>query len=153
MDLHVDWLRPIPLKKARDPHLIYTFDTMKVDRVAGVYIFGRKFGHAFEALYVGKAGSLRGRVKGHLNNLSLMKHLLNASIGKRILLVGRLVAKPGQRQEKCIRVIERTLIRHFLAEGHELVNKQGTRLRHHQVRSSGKHPKRYFPRVMFSERS
>jgi hypothetical protein len=111
MDLYIGWQRPLSLRKSRNDQMIYVFDYTKVGHVAGVYIFGRRFGRSFEALYVGKARSLRSRVKDHHNNLRLMKHLEKAPIGKRILLAGRLKAKPGQRQEKCLKIIESTLIR------------------------------------------
>jgi hypothetical protein len=82
----------------------------------------------------------------------LMQHLSNAKTGKRVLLAGRLVTKRGQRLQKCLTLAERAFIRYFLSEGHDLVNKQGTRLRRHEVESSGCHPKRYFPRQMHVEK-
>ena len=45
---------------------------IKVTAGAGVYIFGRRWGSQFEALYVGKASNIRSRAKGHLNNLRLL---------------------------------------------------------------------------------
>lgn len=152
MDLQIEWSRPIQLKDASRDSLIYNLDLTKVDDATGVYIFGRRWGNQFEALYVGKAGKIRSRVKGHLNNLKLMQHLRHARTGKRILLAGRIITRPGQKIAKCMTLAERALIRHFLSEGHDLVNKQGTRLRRHQLKSSGKHPKRFFPRTIFLER-
>jgi hypothetical protein len=49
-------------------------------------------------------------------------------------------------------LIERALIRYFLSEGHDLVNKQGVRIRRHEITSAGKHPKRYFASPIFLER-
>jgi hypothetical protein len=121
--------------------------------MAGVYIFGRRWGSQFEALYVGKAGNIRGRVKGHLNNLRLMQHLHNAKTGRRIVLAGRLVTKRGQKLPKSLVLAERALIRYFLSEGHDLVNRQGTRLRRHELASSGQHPKRFFPKLMYLEKA
>lgn len=71
----------------------------------------------------------------------------------RISSTGRLAPKPGQQTKKCLRLIERVLIRHFLTEGHDLVNRQGTRLRGHEVTSTGDHPKRFVPTLMFIERT
>lgn len=150
MELRVEWTRSIPLKDDKD--LIYRVSLDRLPTTAGVYVFGRRWGKQFEALYVGKANVIRGRVKGQLNNLRLMQHLKNAKAGKRILLVGRFVTKPGQRIEKCLPLVERALIRYFLSEGHDLVNKQGTRLRRHEISSSGKYPKRFFPSLMYVER-
>jgi hypothetical protein len=153
MKLHVEWGRPLLLKDATKDNMIYGLDLSKVPRGAGVYIFGRRWGSQFEALYVGKAGIIRSRVKGHLNNLRLMQHLRNAKTGKRLVLAGKLVTKPGQKLAKCLVLSERALIRYFLSEGHDLVNKQGTRLRRHEVQSSGSHPKRFFPQVMHLEKT
>ncbi|MFN3566816.1 MAG: GIY-YIG nuclease family protein, partial [Burkholderiaceae bacterium] len=58
-----------------------------------------------------------------------------------------------QRVEKSLVLIERALIRYFLSEGHDLVNKQGTRLRRHEIVSSGKHPKRFIPSPMYLEKA
>ena len=152
MKLYLEWARPVPLRDASRQNLIYSLALDKLPTSAGIYVFGRRWGNQFEALYVGKANGMRSRVKGQLNNLRLMQHLKNAKTGKRILLAGCIVTKPGQRLEKCLRLIERALIRYFLSEGHDLVNKQGTRLRRHELSSSGKYPKRFFPSLMYIER-
>jgi hypothetical protein len=152
MILHVNWSRPIPLKSF--PKAFgYSVDLGRVPDEAGVYIFGRQFGKNFEALYVGKAGRIRIRIRTHFNNLRLMEHLRYAKIGKRVLLVGVLDKKPGQKIPKCLTLTERALIRHFLSEGHDLVNKLGTRIKRHEIVSDGKHPKRYFPRVVYTEKA
>jgi hypothetical protein len=153
MKLHVEWGKPIQLRDASSENMVYGLDLERVTNGIGVYIFGRRWGQQFEALYVGKAGNVRGRVQGHLNNLRLMQHLKNAKTGKRIVLAGRLVTRQGQQSAKCIALAERALIRYFLSEGHDLVNKQGTRLRRHELTSTGTHPKRFFPTLMYLERA
>ena len=141
------------LRDGKKENLIYTVDLAKLPSAAGVYIFGRRWGRDFEALYVGKAERIRGRVKTQTNNLRLMQHMKNAKGGTRIVLAGRIMTKPGQQLAKSLLLIERALIRYFLSEGHDLVNKQGTRLRRHEIISDGKHPKRFFPREMFVEKA
>ncbi len=153
MRLSVEWSRPLQLRDGTKQNLIYAADLSKLPTAPGVYVIGRKWGKEFEALYVGKANSIRGRFKGQLNNLKLMQHTRNAKAGKRIVLSGRFIAKPGQQLEKCLLLIERALIRYFLSEGHDLVNKQGTRLRRHEVASAGRHPKSFIPRLMYVEKS
>jgi hypothetical protein len=153
MKIHVEWARPVALKDASRDNLIYSADIDKLPSAPGIYVFGRRWRGQFEALYVGKANRIRGRVKGHFNNLRLMQHLRNAKNGKRIVLVGKIVTRPGQQLEKCLKLIERGFIRYFLSEGHDLVNKQGTRLRRHEVASSGKHPKRFFPCLMYVDKA
>lgn len=152
MKLHVEWSKPIPLRPNRDG-ISYTVDLTKVTEYPGVYIFGRRHGDIFEALYVGKSMNIRRRVKGHLNSLRLMKHLRTAKTGKKLLLVGEYITKPGQRIEKCLGLTERALIRNFLSEGHDLVNLQGTRIRRHELESTGRHPKKFFPSLIYLERS
>jgi hypothetical protein len=152
MILGLDWTRPIPVKDASKENLIYSVPLEKIPSAAGVYVFGRRYGQKFEALYVGKANKIRGRVRGQCNNLRLMQHLKNARSGRRVLLAARFIARPGQQKPNCLSLIERALIRYFLSEGHDLVNKQGVRIRRHEITSSGKHPKRYFPSPIFLER-
>lgn len=88
MKLQVDWMRPIPLKDATEPNSIYAVDFDRLPTNPGVYVFGRQWGNQFEALYVGKANRIRGRIKRQLNNLHLMQHLTNAKAGKRVILAG-----------------------------------------------------------------
>jgi hypothetical protein len=153
MKLSIDWTRPFRLRYASKQNLIYWTDPDKLPRNPGIYVFGRRWGDRFEALYVGKAYDIRSRVKGQLNNLRLTQHMRNAKAGKRIVLAGEALTKPGQQLEKTLRLSERALVRYFLSEGHDLVNKQGTRLRRHEITSSGKHPKRFIPRLMYLEKA
>lgn len=152
MKLFIEWGRPVSLRDGSSQNLIYVLDLNKLPIAPGLYVLGRRWGQEFEALYVGKAGSIRGRVKNQLNNLRLMQHLHNARGGTRVIIVGKIITKPGQQLSKTLITTERALIRHFLSTGDDLVNKQGTRLRRHEVHSSGKHPKRFIPRVMYLEK-
>src|SRR5258708_514767 len=106
MKLFVEWSRPVALKDATRQNLIYSVALDKLSSASGVYVFGRRWGNQFEALYVGKANGIRGRVKNQLNNLRLMQHLRNAKAGRRIVLVGRIVTKPGQQLDRCLPLIE-----------------------------------------------
>ena len=69
MKLHLQWGAPILLESGADQNLIYTCDDESLPERPGIYIFGRRHGTSFEALYVGKAGSLQGRVKQQFKNL------------------------------------------------------------------------------------
>ena len=57
MKLFIEWGSPIPLRDGTK---------QKLPQVAGLYILGRQWGKEFEALYVGKAVGIRGRVKNQL---------------------------------------------------------------------------------------
>jgi hypothetical protein len=153
MKLEISWSRRILLKDSNSAKMGYGIDLDKVTNKAGVYIFGRQWGTQFEALYIGKAGNLRSRIKSHLNNLQLMQHLRDARSGKRMLLAGTFIPKPGQQLQRSLTLMEKALIRYFLSEGHDLVNKMGVKLRRHQLHFSGDHPKRFFPRDIFLEKA
>ena len=64
MKMELEWLRPISLDDGSDQNLLYTCDPDGIPAVAGLYVFGRRFGENFEALYVGKAELLQGRIQG-----------------------------------------------------------------------------------------
>lgn len=151
MKIKIDWTQPISLRaQRRDVGFLVDLD--KIPAAAGVYVFGRKYGTGFKALYVGQSKNIRSRVKSHLNNLNLMKFLRDAKNGGRVLYAGTIVTGPGQRLDRLMNVAERALMRHFLAEGHDLANKQGTRLRRHEITAEGRHPQGFIPRNMFVER-
>jgi hypothetical protein len=154
MKLQIEWDRPIHLKDVRKDGMIYDLDLEKIEiGTAGVYVFGRRWASQFEALYVGQANKIRGRIKNHLNDLRLMQYLQRAKTGKRLVLVGRINVKRGQQLNRCLRIAELALIRHFLSEGHDLVNRQGVRIQRHEIESSGQHPKRFFPSPIYLERA
>jgi len=152
MKIFVEWGRLLTLRDGSIRNMIYVVDVDKVPDSAGVYVFGRRWGKKIEAVYVGKGTNIRSRVKGQFNNLRLMQHLKQAKSGKRVLLFGKVITKPGQKIDKVVFLLERALIRHFLSEGHDLVNIQGVRMRRHEVNSDGYQPKKFIPRLMFLEK-
>lgn len=152
MELKIQWMRPQPLTNGSRTGLIYTTTLDKLPEKCGIYIFGRHWGKSkFGALYVGKAHNVRSRVKGQLNNLRLMRHVQSATSGKRLLMAGIFATKSDRRKEKCLPLLERAFIRHFLSEGHDPVNKQGTRIRRHKVESNGTFAKSFFPSLIYLE--
>ena len=56
---------------------------------------------------------------------------------RRFLAVGEIIGKPGQSPASALNTVERSLIRHALAEDHDILNKMGTRERLHHIRSAG----------------
>src|ERR1035437_2352343 len=122
MRLHVEWIEPIYMRSWRGNY-IYVVELEDLPAKPGIYVFGRRWGTStFEALYVGKANHLRNRVTQQLNNLRLMQHLRIARGGRRMILVGTLITKPGQQIDKCLPIAKRAFTRSFLSEGHDLVN-------------------------------
>lgn len=149
MNLRVDWGKPIFMRRAGK--LIYELDLERLPDEAGVYVFGRSWGGKFEALYVGKALRIRRRVKGQMNNLRLMTHIRDARTGNRVVVPGTIKTRPGQRREAAVALVERALIRHFLAEGDDLVNISGATLRRHEIVSTHR-PMRFVPPVMYLDK-
>jgi len=152
MKIAVEWSSPLKLKDGKREGLIYTLSLDKLPQKPGVYVFGRRFGSSFEALYVGKANKIRSRVKSQLDHVKLMQHLRYAKLGKLFVLAGKVRPRPGQQLAKVLRLAELALIRHFPAKGHDLVNDVGTHIRRHEIGSSGKQPKRLIPRKVYLER-
>lgn len=150
MQLYVDWLTPVPMRSSDT--LILTTDFAVLPQSPGVYIFCRKWGKQSEALYVGRAENIRSRVRQQTNNLKLMKHIANAAIGQRQIIAGCFLPKPGQPLTKCLDLIERALIRHFLSEGHNLVNKVGAKLWEHEIDSTGQFKMGGVPKKMLTRK-
>lgn len=150
MKIKIEWTAPLTLKK--DPSLIYSESVLDViEDGAGVYVFARKFGDAITPLYVGKASNLRGRIKQQLNNLRLMKQVQDWNKnGARVLLLGYLKLHGAQDEAKVLNIVERALIEHGLAEGHPLVNVQGTKKPVHTLTFRGnRSSEQVAPREMF----
>jgi hypothetical protein len=134
MDLHLDWLEPIGLTLSKKTGE-YELESDDIPESPGIYIFGRGHGESAEALYVGLAANLRSRVRQQLNNHRLMRHLERAKNGVRAIVIAEWRARPGQTPKRCLPLIERSLIRHFISKGHDLVNKNGASLRQHKITS------------------
>ena len=152
MQLTLEWERPLDLVDGSAENLIYSLDAERLPHAAGIYVFGRVHGGAFEALYVGKAGNLAGRVAGQLNNLRLMNHVRNARTGTRILLSARIVTRQGQQERRVLDVVEKAFIKFFLSAGHDLVNKQGARIRRHEIGSRRRPRVASIPKSVYVER-
>ena len=82
-----------------------------------------------------------------------MKHIEDAKNGRRFLIYGRPVTKGGQKVDKVVTLLEKTMIRHFMSEGHDLVNQQGVRIRRHEIENSGPLPKVFMPSNMYLEKA
>jgi hypothetical protein len=138
LDIEIRWRRPIRLRDGWREDLIYTCDEIEDLPVGpGVYVFGRSYGGSITPLYVGRASSLSTRIWQQLNNASLMLRIQKATNGRRVLLIGKLQLKQGQQGSRVLDVVEPTLIEYSLAQGYELLNKQGTKIRVHHINSRG----------------
>jgi hypothetical protein len=136
MEFTLEWGRPLTLQPATG-NAIYSLDLQEIPSSAGVYVFFRRFGDAVEALYVGQSENLKKRIKQDLNSVTLVKGIENAREGTRCVMHAVFRAKQGQRAN-CLLLIERALIRYYLAQGHELLNIQGKRIPRHSLTSERK---------------
>lgn len=122
---NLSWHEPQVLKSYP-----YQPELLEIPKKAGVYVFYRKYGpKKYQVFYVGKGKNLRNRIKGQLNNLKLMNGIESAANGTRYLAYAQVVLKPGQKPDPTIHAAEKLLIRHFVEEGHELLNILGVKIR------------------------
>jgi hypothetical protein len=152
MNVELEWQKELRLKY-HEKDDAYELELQSVSEKPGIYIFGRRHGKLFEALYVGKASSLRPRIKTQLNNHKLLTHVWNAKTGRRIVMLGEFKARRNQTPATCLPIAERALIRYFVSEGHDLVNLQGVNLRQNDVLSTGVHKVKDFPNLIQVEAS
>lgn len=136
MELSATW-KSYPLVDGAKQGMTFTTDLAKIPADAGVYIFARQHGATFEALYVGKANNLRSRIRSQINTVLLMNHVRDSANGPRVVYAGVFNPKQGQKLDVCLPLIEKALIRYFVSERHDLVNKQGKKLKQHTIVSNG----------------
>lgn len=155
MKIDLKWDKPIRLRDGSSDNQIYQCRGLeRFSRKPGVYVFARRFGKNVAPLYIGQASNLRDRIeKQQFNNLRLMMGVKKAHSGRRILLVARLNLKRGQRMNRVLDIVESALIKHALAQGHDLLNQQGTKTSVHLIRSKGNSSSRQVaPLTMYAER-
>ncbi len=136
MKISVTWNPPISLTgEARD--LCDSFKRDLLPEEPGVYIFARRYGPKITAVYVGKAESLRVRIRQQMNNNRLMRALDEAPKGERVLIYGTFGGKRGARIAKWLVTVEEALITHFTEQQHELINKRGVLLQFDEIEFEG----------------
>lgn len=91
-------------------------------------MFFREYGESVQIFYVGKALKLQNRIKGQLNNHSLMIAISRAKNGKRKLVWAELKLRPGQTISGALKAAEKLMIRHFVEDGQPVHNIQGKRI-------------------------
>lgn len=83
-----------------------------------------------------------------------MNGIRKAPNGGRILLIGELDYNGKQDPEKILDILEPTLIEHFLSDGFELLNIQGTKRPVHAISFSGNQTSRKIvPLKMYARKS
>ena len=101
----------------------------------GIYTFSRMFGEKENILYIGMAKNIKVRIKQQFNNRKLMDGIQQAARGQRRLRYATFKTRQAD-TEAALRLVEKELIRHFIDEGHPLLNKQGTIMSFHVITNS-----------------
>lgn len=151
LSINCCWSRPIPLKDGTHLNLIYHTD--KIDHIPntpGVYVFARLHGSCVKPMYIGQADKLKTRIEQQFNNVKLMMSIKKAAKAKRILLYCEAKTGKGQNRKKVLAILENAIIDHVLSEGHELLNKQGTKRPAHKIEFKGNRTsEKVAPRKMY----
>ena len=151
MKLLLRWHKPLTLKADKEGNAIYLVPLDDIPTEPGIYVFLRTHGSTYEAQYLGKAGNLRSRIEQQLNNLKLMRGIEHAATGKRLLAFAVFISKRGQQQTKALKRMEIAYIRHYLSEGHQLLNKQGTKIVKDSIASERSALKKFIPKDLYFE--
>ena len=133
MKIEIHWQRKLKMVPMRSDEVEYDFDLDPIQDLPGVYIFLRKHGSVLSPLYVGKTTSLRRRMTQYRNlqgdhAIQIMEAVRDAENGTRWLVFGEFNTKRGQQEDRLLEIVERAFIAHYLAQGHVLINTQGTRI-------------------------
>jgi hypothetical protein len=137
LNIDAKWSKPIELSEAKSGAIYVYPESALLPEEPAVYIFSRVHGGGVAPLYIGKALNLRQRMVQQFDSVKLMSRLKEAAAGSRFLIYCVPKLKKGQKARKVIKVIEDALIAHALAEGYELLQKQGTLRPNHTISFSG----------------
>jgi len=154
MKIELNWISLIPLKSGKRDNLIYKLENLEsIPKKPGIYVFGRRKGKIFIPIYIGQSAKIRSRIRTQFNNVMLMMGLKKGPGNQRFLSIGLYKGAPGQNPGKVLNIVERALIKFALAEGYDILNKQGIKRREHRITSNGsRKSNRWFPREMFVEK-
>lgn len=151
LSINCCWSEPIPLKDGTKMNLIYY--TEEIDYIPdkpGIYLFARSHGNSVSPMYIGQADKLKTRIGQQFNNAKLMMSIKNAAKAKRILLYCEAKIGKGQNRKKVLAILENALIDYVLSEGHELLNKHGTKRPAHKIEFKGNRTsEKVAPRKMY----
>lgn len=144
MKITIDWQEPVQLTQHRNITINKDALPEQIDNVPGVYCFSRKFGKRYEPFYIGETLTLRARLKTHLGTTNLdhvLRELADAPIqikgGERYFRYGYYKSASIPKTKKCIKIVQKYLVRTALAEEITLLNKQLTTFKTDRLTFSG----------------
>jgi hypothetical protein len=151
LNFNAHWEKPVQLIDGAKYGLIYYADGVeKLPAGPGAYVFARVHGDYAYPLYIGETTNIRSRLKSHFKgSVKLMNSIKGASTGKRIFLYCTIKTGSEKKRDSMLTLLQRALIEHALSEGHELFNKQGTKIKAHTISFTGNRTSEQIaPRVM-----
>jgi hypothetical protein len=129
MDIEIQWQEPIQL--TRNWTIVIDENNLpkEIQDRAGVYFFSRKHGKTYLPFYIGETENLRQRLKGHLNWSKFTDVLKGVDErttkikqGQRYFHYGYFIPKKAQQKKKCIRIVQKHLVREAMARNLPLLN-------------------------------
>ncbi len=136
MKTKATWSYPIKLLSRKKHNLIYYINLDNIPEEPGCYVFYTKYAGSISMHYIGKANNLKSRIKEQLNNVRLMMGIKNYMNGKKFLMYFLVDGGLKTKKKKIVK-LEKQLIKYATLEGHELINKIGTKLKFDTVNFSG----------------
>ncbi len=154
LNFQAHWEQPVQLIDGSKQGLIYYADGInELPESPGAYVFARVHGEYAYPLYVGETTNIRKRLKSHFErSVKLMNSIKGAATGKRIFLYCTIKTSSEKKRDSMLALLQRALIEHALSEGHELFNKQGTKIKAHTISFTGNRTSEQIaPRTMHVE--
>ena len=140
VNITIDWQEPVRLTQFRQVVIDRDKLPEEINNLAGVYFFSRKFGDKYEPFYIGQTLTLRSRLKSHLGTINLdyvLREVEYAPIqiktGERYFHYGYYRSSSMERTRKCLKIVEKYLVRTALAEECILLNKKLTAFKTDQL--------------------
>jgi len=152
LNFEAHWEQPVQLIDGSEHGLIYYADGIEdLPTSPGAYVFARVHGDNVYPLYVGETTNIRSRLKSHFKtSVELMNSIKGAPTGKRIFLYCTIKTSSAKKRDAMLALLQRALIEHALSKGHELFNRQGTKIKAHTIRFTGNRTsEQTAPRTMY----
>ena len=142
MNIKIEWQEPIQLTQYKN--VLISALPKGIENLPGVYFFSRKFGDKYEPFYIGQTLTLRARLKAHLGETKLdnvlreVDHaIIRIKAGERYFHFGYYKSTSTPKTKKCLKIVEKYLVRTALAEEFMLLNKQLTAFKTDHLTFSG----------------
>lgn len=136
MDISITWHNPLALIDGSKLSLTFTVEEAGIPDKPGCYVFFNQYGDSKHIIYIGQAKNLNSRVNQQFKtNVRLMNVIKEFGRGSKKLMYCTIKPKRAQRIERLLKIVEKSLIKHALTNGHELINIQGSKINFHEIES------------------